>query len=72
MQVLNPNGPWCVQALSERTVMRVVPYRQPIVTRVITRPAARRARITRTQTLPVASSSDIETAAGLHLVRAGI
>jgi len=28
--------------------------------------------MTWTQTLPVASSSDIETAAGLHLVRAGI
>jgi len=58
---------------SERTAVRVVPYRQPIVTRVIPPGAhARRAGMTWTQTLPVASSSDIETAAGLHLVRAGI
>jgi hypothetical protein len=40
---------------TERTVVRVVPYRQPIVTRVI--PPGRH---------------DVETAAGLHLVRAGI
>ncbi len=36
VQALNPNGPWCVQVLNPNvTVVRVVPYREPIVTRVI-------------------------------------